>query len=345
MNSLRISAQAILLAAASSVPFAAMAQDTPDQDSNEDDNRIVVTGSRIAVDPNVGSPAPILAVTAEELTQTGTSDVVDVLRDVPALSTSTSTEASIDGVFSESVGQAILNLRGLGSNRTLVLVNGRRHVSGVAGEQAVDINSIPTALIERVETLTGGASSVYGADAVTGVVNFILRDDFEGIEANFQTGLSSRGDSFRYNGDLTWGANFADGRGNVTISGQFARGEELQFGDRSFSRNNGLFDDQANPALRLQTGELGADTPNFLANGAVLGGLIPTDTSGFTPTAAEQALIDRSVNAPRRFIAGDPRFSLSSAGGVVAPAISIQAQISTITEFRTVPNPRSASTA
>ncbi len=234
---------------------------------------------------------------------------------------STTSEGSIDGVFSGGlgVGQAVLNLRGLGSNRTLVLVNGRRHVSGVAGQQAVDVNSIPTALIERVETLTGGASSIYGADAVSGVVNFILREDFEGLEGNIQGGLASRGDVWRINADLTWGANFAGGRGNFTVSGEYARSDELLFGERGFSHDNGIFDDLANPALRFQTGELGSDTPNFLANGSVLGGLIPTDTTGFTPTAAEQALIDRSVNAPRRFIATDPRFSLSSAGGIVAP--------------------------
>ncbi|WP_298469419.1 TonB-dependent receptor [uncultured Erythrobacter sp.] len=321
MQNRKFSIQAILLAAASTMPFAAHAQDAPDQDeaASEDEATIVVTGSRIARDPNIGSPAPILSVSAEELTQAGTSDLVDTLRDIPALSTSTSSEASIDGVFAEAVGQSILNLRGLGANRTLVLVNGRRHVSGVAGEQAVDINSIPTALIERVETLTGGASSIYGADAVSGVVNFVLKDDFEGIQGNVQTGLSSEGDSWRINADLTWGVNFADGRGNFVVSGEYARGDELQFGERAFSRSNGIFDDQANPALRFQTGELGTDTPNFLANGAVLGGLIPTDATGFTPTATEQALIARSVNAPRRFIAGDPRFSLSSAGGIVAP--------------------------
>ncbi len=323
MKRISFSGHALLLAATSMVPFAAHAQsEGPDAEVAEEEERaIVVTGSRIARDPNLGSAAPILSLGAEELTQTGTTDVVDVLRDIPALSTSTTAEGSIDGVFSADlgVGQSVLNLRGLGGNRTLVLVNGRRHVSGVAGQQSVDINSIPTALIERVETLTGGASSIYGADAVTGVVNFILREDFEGLEGNIQGGLASRGDTWRINTDLTWGTNFADGRGNLTISGEYARSDELLFGERSFSRDNGIFDDQANPALRFQTGELGTDTPNFLANGAVLGGLIPTDATGFTPTAAEQALIDRSVNAPRRFIATDPRFSLSSAGGVVAP--------------------------
>lgn len=297
---------------------------------------IVVTGSRIARDPNVGSPAPIISVTAEQLQQAGTADVVDVLRDIPALSTSTSTEGSIDGAFSEAVGQAILNLRGLGSNRTLVLVNGRRHVSGVAGEQAVDINSIPTALIERVETLTGGASSIYGADAVTGVVNFVLKDDFEGLQGNVQTGISSEGDAWRINGDLTWGKNFADGRGNITISGEYARNDEILFGDRGFARDNGIADDLANPALRFQAGEIGANTPNFRdfyavgVGGFPTGFLIPSvaqftadyfDQFGVNPnlTAAERALIERAANAPRRFIATDPRFSLSSAGGVVAP--------------------------
>ncbi len=320
MQTSKLSRTAFLLAAVSAMPFAAHAQEAPDQEEQAtEEDQIVVIGSRIARDPNIGSPAPVISVNAEELQQSGTVDVVDVLRDIPALSTSTSTEGSIDGVFSFAVGQATLNLRGLGAGRTLVLVNGRRHVSGVAGAQVVDVNSIPTALVERVETLTGGASSIYGADAVTGVVNFVLRDDFEGLQANVQSGISNEGDAWRINGDLTWGTNFADGRGNLTISGEYAYGEELQFGDRSFSRDNGIFDDLANPALRFQTGELGTDTPNFLANGAVLGGLIPVDGLGFTPTAAEQALIDRSVNAPRRFIASDPRFSLSSAGGIVAP--------------------------
>ncbi|MFU7529250.1 TonB-dependent receptor domain-containing protein [Qipengyuania sp. ASV99] len=323
------------------MPFAAYAQSTPDQDAAEpeEEPRIVVTGSRIALDPNIGAPAPIISIGSEALTQAGTPDVVDVLRDIPALSTSTTSEGSIDGIFSEAVGQSILNLRGLGSNRTLVLVNGRRHVSGVAGEQAVDINSIPTALIDRVETLTGGASSLYGADAVTGVVNFVLKDDFEGIQANVQSGVSSEGDSFRINADLTWGVNFADGRGNFVVSGEYARGNELQFGERDFSRNNGIFDDQANPALRFQAGDITGSTPNFAnffavgVGGFPTGFLIPsgggvqdfindyTAEFGVAPvfSAAEQALIDRATNAPRRFIAGQPTFSLSSPGGVIAP--------------------------
>ncbi len=288
----------------------------PDEEEETLEDVIVVTGSRIARDPNLGSPAPVLTVTGEQIQRSGGSDIGDVLRDIPALSVSGSVEDSIQG-GAGGIGQSTLNLRGLGSVRTLVLVNGRRHVSGVAGSQIVDVNSIPTALIESVETITGGASAVYGADAVSGVVNFKLKDDFEGITGNIQTGISSRGDGWRINGDLTWGTNFADGRGNFVISAEYARVDELQFGERSFSRNNGIFDDQANPALRFQAGDIGPDTPNFA--GTQIGSLIPTTADGFTPTAAEQALIDRAINSPRRFLATDPRFSLSSAGGIIAP--------------------------
>lgn len=339
-SSLPALAAALLIAGFSAT--GAHAQDSVTDDDapgEEAEQPIVVTGSRIARDPNIGSAAPIISVTAEELQRAGTADVVDTLRDIPSLSTSTSTEGSIDGVFSQAVGQSILNLRGLGSNRTLVLVNGRRHVSGVAGEQAVDVNSIPTALIERVEVLTGGASSIYGADAVTGVVNFVLKEDFEGIQGNIQSGISSEGDAWRINGDLTWGTNFADGRGNITISGEYARNDELLFGDRGFSRDNNIADDQNNPALRFQAGDINANTPNFRnffavgVGGFPTGFLIPSGGSlndfidnytaefGSAPvfTAAEQALIDRATRAPRRFIARNPTFSLSSAGGVIAP--------------------------
>jgi iron complex outermembrane recepter protein len=335
-SSLPTLAAALLVSALA--PAALAAQDSvadAEAPAEDPEAAIVVTGSRIARDPNIGAPAPIISVTADELQRAGTSDVVDTLRDIPALSTSTSSEGSIDGAFSEAVGQSILNLRGLGSNRTLVLVNGRRHVSGVAGEQAVDINSIPAALIERVETLTGGASSIYGADAVTGVVNFVLKDDFDGVQGNIQTGISSEGDAWRINGDLTWGANFADGRGNITISGEYARNEEIQFGDRGFSRDNGIADDYDNPIRFFQAGDITSAMPNFSnfysvgVGGFPTGFLVPVPGSddfntiftdaGITPTAAEQALIDRALNAPRRFIARDPRFSLSSAGGVIAP--------------------------
>ena len=101
------------------------------------------------------------------------------------------------------------------------MVNGRRHVAGVEGTSSVDIGSIPSALIERVEVLTGGSSAIYGADAVTGVVNFILKDDFEGFQLDLQPGISGETDNESFSLSGVFGKNFADGRGNITVALQY----------------------------------------------------------------------------------------------------------------------------
>ena len=199
---------------------------------------VVVTGSRIQRDPNQTAPAPIASVTAEDLRASGATDTTATLRQIPALISSGTVADSLER-GAGGVGQAVLNLRQLGANRTLVLVDGYRHVSGVAGSQAVDVSTIPSALIERVDVLTGGASAVYGADAVTGVVNYVLRQDFEGFEFDFQPGVSSEGDGETYRLEGTWGKNYADGRANVTISMGYTDEAEVLLGDRSFTANNG----------------------------------------------------------------------------------------------------------
>src|SRR5207237_9565117 len=121
---------------------------------------------------------------------------------IPGLS-STNSNVSTSGN-----GVATINLRNLGDQRTLVLVNGRRFVAGLAGTSIVDVNNIPTDFIDRVEVFTGGASAIYGSDAIAGVVNFVLKDNFEGITARGQYGLTSRGDNPRYPGSLTAGTKF-----------------------------------------------------------------------------------------------------------------------------------------
>ncbi|MDH4109513.1 MAG: TonB-dependent receptor [Gammaproteobacteria bacterium] len=296
---------------------------------------IVTTGSRIARDPNVGAPVAVQSVTSEDIQLSGEIDVTEVVKTLPALLTTTSGEGSIDGTFAGDVGEAILQLRGMGTERTLVLVNGRRHVAGVAGSQAVDVNSIPSALVERVEVLTGGASAIYGADAVTGVVNFILRDDYEGLEFNAQAGLSADGDGGKYNLNGLWGKNFAGGKANFTVSVDYSTRDNILFGDRDEFRDNGYSRGQPNPALRFQNGDIGSSTPNFAQYFAVDNGFFPrgfriptaddfiadyTDAFGSAPTltAAELALIDRAANAPTRAILPQPNFSISNQGGVVA---------------------------
>lgn len=196
---------------------------------------IVVTGSRIAR-PELEVASPIVAVTAEAIENTGQTNLVDILIRNPALTASTG--SSLAGGADASYGYTgvnLLNLRNLGSERTLVLVNGKRHVAGVPNTAAVDINTIPQELIERVDVLTGGASAIYGADGVSGVVNFILKRDFEGLTATAQTGISSRGDAASQRFAIIGGKNFAGGRGNLTLAYEYNKADRLHSSRRDFT--------------------------------------------------------------------------------------------------------------
>jgi len=191
------------------------------QDSSTDEEEVeevVVTGSRI-VRRDLTAPSPVTIVTSEAIIESGDIDITNVLREIPALNASlTASQSALTGA-PNGVGQ--LNLRNLGTNRTLVLVNGRRHVAGVSGTASVDTSTIPVGLIETVETTLGTGGAVYGADAVSGVVNFILRDDFEGLEYRGQFNISDNGDAENYFGSITAGANFDDDRGNAVVAVEY----------------------------------------------------------------------------------------------------------------------------
>lgn len=200
------------------------------------EDEIVVTGSRIQRSIDFVANSPVATVDAVVFERTGSVNTEDLLNSLPQ---------TVPGLDSTSNnpgnGTATIDLRGLGANRTLVLVNGRRtQPTGSAG--VVDINTISPALIENVEVLTGGASSVYGADAVSGVVNFILKDDFEGVEANVGYQSTDRGDAGLFDVNVTVGANFDNGRGNATASIGYTDRDAVFQGDRDFS-NIALFDD------------------------------------------------------------------------------------------------------
>ncbi len=296
---------------------------------------ITVTGSRIARDPNLSGALPVQSVGEQEIQMSGEFSIADVVNDVPALLSSTTSESSIDSGFAD--GANVLNLRGLGANRTLVLVDGRRHVGGVGGSSSVDIGSIPMRLVDRVEVLTGGASAIYGADAVTGVVNFIMKDDFEGFNIDASYGVSSEGDGQQTSLTATWGTNFADDRGNIAISVDYRTDSGLTMGDRPNARY-GSGGDWVNPALRFQQGEITpGDTPNFAQyynynnTGLIHYGLPIPDAASFitdyttafgvapTLTAAEQALIDRAATAPQRAVLPEFTFPFTSGYGYIAP--------------------------
>lgn len=195
---------------------------------------VVVTGSRITRFEG-DYVAPVLSLGAEQMEQSGKVNIEDFVSEVAALVGSTGSFESASGSNGTRTGINSLNMRNLGTNRTLVLVNGRRHVASIAsGEPLVDTNTIPTALIERVDILTGGASAVYGADAVSGAVNFVLKDDFEGFAMRTQTGMSGQRDAEEHFASFVWGANFADGRGNVTSSYEYRKQEKLQIFERDY---------------------------------------------------------------------------------------------------------------
>ena len=188
---------------------------------------IIVTGSRIQR-RNVETAAPVAVVEDEEFELSGTVNVENVVNTLPQV---------VPGVTSNSNnpgnGTASLNLRGLGSTRNLVLVNGRRWMF-FDTNQTVDLNTIPQFLLESVDVVTGGASAVYGSDALAGVVNFRLKQ-VDGLEVGGQYSITDRGDGDRYEVHGAIGTDFADGRGNVTVFGEYYNRDSLFQGDRAFS--------------------------------------------------------------------------------------------------------------
>lgn len=206
--------------------------------------RTVVTGSRIAR-TGTTTPTPVTTIDAEALRLSGQTRLGDVLNEMPAIR-ATQTLGNVNSTDSASeAGTSFLNLRGLGIDRTLVLVDGRRQVGSRPGSAAADVNTIPSAMVERVEVITGGASAVYGADAVSGVINIITKKHFEGLRVDAQTGTSGEGDGERYQLSLTAGNNFGDDRGNVYFNTSWDRSQSAYASKRGWSSSNRRF--AANP--------------------------------------------------------------------------------------------------
>ncbi|EZP54201.1 TonB-dependent receptor domain-containing protein [Sphingomonas sp. RIT328] len=189
---------------------------------------IVVTGTLIR-NPNLVSSSPVNVVSENELTLRNVNNVEQILRELPG---------SVPGIGSAvnngTGGFSTVNLRNLGSQRNLVLLDGDRIVPAQSGG-SVDLNNIPTALIQRLDVLTGGASTSYGADAVSGVVNFITKKNFSGMEASASQQITEKGDANYFRADLTVGANFDDGRGNAVLSLGYQEADPLYQGARDIS--------------------------------------------------------------------------------------------------------------
>ena len=227
-----------------------------------DGGEITVTGSRIAR-RDLTSAAPLAVVSAEEFKLSGSINVEQVLNTLPQVLPGTTSFSNNPGG-----GVATLNLRGLGTNRNLVLVNGRRYMF-YDTSQVVDLNTIPQFLIDSVDVVTGGASAVYGSDAIAGVTNFRLREDLVGLEAGGQYSITEDGDGARYNAHLAIGTKFADGKGHLTAYGEYYNRKAIFQGARGFSARTAL--DGANGAPFTFNGG-SATTPGRSFRGTRYGG-------------------------------------------------------------------------
>ena len=182
-------------------PTPAPAADVPQDTAAAPQGEIVVTGSRIK-SPTLTSPSPLQVITSQDLQKQGTTNVQDILQINPAV--------GIPGKSRNTTGNdtdpglATINLRNLGPDRTLVLIDGRRTVAGIPGTAQVDVSMIPPSFVDRIDVLTGGASAVYGSDAIAGVVNFIYKKKFEGVQLNVQDGISEKGDDHELDANVTF---------------------------------------------------------------------------------------------------------------------------------------------
>ena len=319
-----------LIQAAPALAQAAAPVAAADEAAVTQEGDIVVTGSRIARN-GFDASTPVSVVAAEDIKLSGNLNIEKTLAQLPQAIGSqlgSATSNTVPGGFAD------VNLRGFGATRNLVLVNGRRYAI-YGPEQVVDLNTIPSTLIARTEIVTGGSSAVYGSDAITGVVNFITRDDFSGLEARMQLNVDYPTATPVYNVDLTAGTNFAGGRGNIVVSANYlmrnsiTRGERGDFAFESLSdgctvpgsgNRNTSGTPFAVPAGQTCTGaggELG-----FLAGGS---GDIPNGRFSGVPSAGgSNAALNAAYAAAGLSGLGSRGFTFNSAGNAARPAITPQ---------------------
>ena len=240
--------------------------------------QIVVTGSRVTRD-GFEAPTPVMVLTQEDIQNTSpTNNIADFVNQLPALAGSIRPSNSRLELSNGIAGINALNLRSLGTVRTLVLIDGRRSVGSTASG-VVDINTIPQSLVERVEVVTGGASAAYGSDAVAGVTNFILKKDFSGLKLSGDVGATDEGDGFNYSASMAAGVKFADGRGRLIVAGEIAHSDGIFEVDRDWNHTG--FVRIQNPAWTANS-----TVPRYLlrtqvgAANSTPGGLITASTGG-----------------------------------------------------------------
>lgn len=291
-------------------PAVTMAQTAPAASDNTAVEEIVVTGSRIRRD-TFNSPVAMSVVSGEQIRESGNTSIAETLLDVPMINANTNGQNSSSSLYLS--GQARADIRGLGASRTLVLMDGRRIVFSDASSPAVDLNLIPSMMVERIETVAGGASAVYGSEAIAGVVNVLMKKKYDGIEFDAQFGVSGEGDGRERRLSFLAGRQFLDGRLNVLVGGEASHTDPVFQRDRDWAfpgirRNSSVSPQTIIPASRTNV----APTATFqLLGGAVgtarsvtldyrdpskvvrLSG--PCSTATVQPTCQDEALIYGSL--------------------------------------------------
>lgn len=242
---LTVSAMALATAANAQTPVQAGSEPVVSDaaEASSGDSGIVVTGSRIAR-PELESPMPVSVVNMKEADQLGLVTAWDALIREPSIAPGVG-RGNAGGQGFDG-GTASINLRNMGTNRTLTLIDGQRRVSGSARTSAVDLNMIPAGMIERIEVITGGAAAIYGADAVTGAVNIITKKDIQGVDFSVTQGISQRGDAPTTSVSMTAGSKLASGRGSVSFGATYVTSKGLTVYDRGYANRHMVY--QSNPA-------------------------------------------------------------------------------------------------
>ncbi|WP_326525180.1 TonB-dependent receptor domain-containing protein [Sphingomonas sp.] len=295
----------------------ALAQTAPEQADDgaaSQAGEIVVTGSRLS-SSNLSSAQPVVGVTADDIAKSGALTVADAARNLPQLGNAFgSTNQDISSANRGfNVGTELINLRNLGAQRTLVLVNGRRHIASDPGTSSVDLNTIPSAMIDRIEVVTGANSAVYGADAVSGVVNVILKNRFSGTAVNLRAGVTSEGDGAERAGSIIHGGAIGSALGYV-VSAEYSKRDAIFGHDRDW-----VVGDGSSSAYTMGAGSSATGGGRFFTMGPTgtwtypVGGGAPAAFTAATPLY--QRVLDRNLQVPNERALVSGRLSYDLGGG------------------------------
>ena len=275
----------VATAACLTVPGLALAADAaPSGAKDVQVGEIVVTGSRIRRD-TFDTPLPMASVNSDQIRQSGNVVLGDILNDLPQLEINSTSQNTSSTLFQS--GQARVDIRGLGSNRTLVLMDSRRLPIGDASNPAVDLNLIPALMIDRVDVLPGGQSAIYGSEAIAGVVNLIMKKSFDGVQMDIQGGTTQEWDGQQSTVGLLAGRHFNDDRGSVIVGAEYGKEEAIFQKDRA---DQGLF-----PGIRRNS-----------AVGVVTQGILPASRSTTSPFATFEIRPDVGVSLANPFGTNNP---------------------------------------